>query len=194
MLAGSDPLSILKVLCDCTQDDLLHNLARHRGQADRPVVASVLLVALLVDLCDIGQLPVIWDLPRELGLLIDDEEQLGKPFFQLPHHPTIDPVWSHRLMCCYGSNPLWQPFVDPQSDSSTNILIVRPTNPTSVPEKEMEQIFLKAILRHMKNKKVIENSQHGFGKKKLCFNNRMVFYDEISGHMDKSGLEIRIKE
>lgn len=33
MLAGSDPLAILHVLCDITQDDLLHNLASH--QADR---------------------------------------------------------------------------------------------------------------------------------------------------------------
>jgi len=28
---------------------LLHNLARHRGQADRPVVPGILLLALLVD-------------------------------------------------------------------------------------------------------------------------------------------------
>ncbi|KAJ7403659.1 hypothetical protein WISP_149712 [Willisornis vidua] len=41
VLTGSEPLSILKVLCDHTQDDLLHSLSRHRGQADRPVVAQV---------------------------------------------------------------------------------------------------------------------------------------------------------
>ncbi|KAK4820506.1 hypothetical protein QYF61_000085 [Mycteria americana] len=47
MLAGPDPLVILYMACDSTQDDLLHQLPRHRGQADRPVVRRVLLPALL---------------------------------------------------------------------------------------------------------------------------------------------------
>ncbi|KAJ7405732.1 hypothetical protein WISP_138315 [Willisornis vidua] len=60
MLAVSEPLSILKVLCDRTQGHLLHKLARHQGQADRPVVAQVLLAALFVDWGDICQLPIIF--------------------------------------------------------------------------------------------------------------------------------------
>ncbi|KAJ7404977.1 hypothetical protein WISP_142313 [Willisornis vidua] len=72
MLAGSNPLSILQVLCDCTQDDLLHNLARHHGQAHKLVVVRVLLATRFVDWCDTGHPPIIWDLPSELGLLVDD--------------------------------------------------------------------------------------------------------------------------
>lgn len=33
----------LQVLCDCTKDSLSHNLARHRGQANRPAVSQMLL-------------------------------------------------------------------------------------------------------------------------------------------------------
>ncbi|KAK4818321.1 hypothetical protein QYF61_010783, partial [Mycteria americana] len=38
MLAGLDPLVILYMPCDGTQDDLLHQLPWYRGQADRPPV------------------------------------------------------------------------------------------------------------------------------------------------------------
>ncbi|KAK4829708.1 hypothetical protein QYF61_006083 [Mycteria americana] len=36
MLAGLDPLVILYMLCDSTQDDLLHQLPRYRGQLSQP--------------------------------------------------------------------------------------------------------------------------------------------------------------
>ena len=38
MLARPDPPVVLHMPGECTQDELLHNLAWHRGQADRPVV------------------------------------------------------------------------------------------------------------------------------------------------------------
>ena len=47
-----------------TQDGLLHNLAWHRGQADRPVVPRTLLPALLVDGCYIGDPPVEPEIPQ----------------------------------------------------------------------------------------------------------------------------------
>ena len=49
MLAGPDPLVVLHMPIERTQDELLHNVAQHRGQADRPVVPVILLLALLVD-------------------------------------------------------------------------------------------------------------------------------------------------
>ncbi|KAJ7410340.1 hypothetical protein WISP_78183 [Willisornis vidua] len=75
-----------QVLCDGTQDDLLHNLARHRGQTDRPAVSQIFLLALFVDKRHIHQPPIIQDLPKEPGLLINDGEQCGEIFRLHPQH------------------------------------------------------------------------------------------------------------
>ena len=42
------------MLCDLTQDDLLHNFPWHQGQADKPVVPQILLTALLVNGCHVN--------------------------------------------------------------------------------------------------------------------------------------------
>jgi len=63
MLAGPDPLVVLHMASESTQDESLHNLAWHLRRAGRPVVPSILLLTFLVDGCYIGYPPVIWDLP-----------------------------------------------------------------------------------------------------------------------------------
>ena len=64
MLAGSDLLDAMHVLCDLTQYYLLHNFHSYQGQADRPVLPWILLTALLVDGSHIGKPPILWDLSR----------------------------------------------------------------------------------------------------------------------------------
>ena len=49
----------------------------------------------------------------------------------------------------------------------------------------MEQLILETISRHMKEKKSIRNSQHGFTKRKLCLTNLISFYSEIRDLMDE---------
>lgn len=54
---------------------------------------------------------------------------------------------------------------------------------TLIPGAVMEQLIPETTSRHMKDKKVIGSSQHGFMKGKSCLTNLIAFYNDASLQM-----------
>lgn len=50
---------------------------------------------------------------------------------------------------------------------------------TLIPGKRMEQVMLKTVSEHIKDKKVIGSNQHGFMKGKTCVTDLTDFYNKI---------------
>lgn len=61
----------------------------------------------------------------------------------------------------------------------------RLVNLSLVPGKVMEQLILKTISRHMKDKNDVKSSQHGFTDGKSCSTTLITLYDKMTGLVEK---------
>ena len=109
MLTGPDHLVVPHVLYDGTQDELLHQLPRHRCQADRPVISWIILPTLLIDGRHIGKL---------VHHIVYVTLAAGRFTFQLLHFllPSPPPLLRQHRHCAVAAL-----FPPPPPPSSCNI-------------------------------------------------------------------------
>jgi len=98
MLTTPDNLLFLHLLNDDLQNELPHHLSWDGGEADRPVISWVLLLALFEGWSDIGFSLVLGHLFCPPEPFKDDGEWLSNDICQLPQHSWVHSIGAHGFV------------------------------------------------------------------------------------------------
>ncbi|KAK4806263.1 LOW QUALITY PROTEIN: hypothetical protein QYF61_013407 [Mycteria americana] len=191
MLAGLDPLFILYMPCDGTQDDRLHQLPWYQEEE----IGS----NLRKDFTEGRQIGsyLVSGQTNHCDLLhhLDTHKSMGPDEIHLRVLKELADVLTKPLSIIYQQS--WLTGEVPADWRLANVTPIfkkgrkedpgnyRPVSLTSVPGKLMEQIILSAITRHVEDKQGIKPSQHGFRKGRSCLTNLISFYDKVTCLVDE---------
>ncbi|KAK4826439.1 hypothetical protein QYF61_009136, partial [Mycteria americana] len=103
-----------------------------------------------------------------------EEDQAGEHLNKLDVHKFMGPDGMYPRVLRELANVTGRPLLTIWQEGGLGNY--RSVSLTSVPKKVMEQIILETISRHMKDRKVIQSSQLGFMKTKICLTNLIAFY------------------
>ncbi|KAK4831176.1 LOW QUALITY PROTEIN: hypothetical protein QYF61_015646 [Mycteria americana] len=174
MLAGLDPLVILYMPCDSTQDDLLHQLPRHRAWGPTHGRQSSMNFSnvgpshglqFFTNCSSMGPF-------HRLQSLRNGGSAMGE-HGGIPHGVT-GPASKPALVVNVAAS---EGFPGYTHNSCRLLLWVL----EALQWKGIEQPILETISRHMKGMKVIGSSQCEFTKEKSCLNNLITFNAESLG-------------
>ncbi|CAM5088467.1 unnamed protein product [Eretmochelys imbricata] len=134
---------------------------------------------------------VVWDYLEKL----DVHKSMGPDALHLRVLKELADVIAEPLAIIFENS--WRSGEVPDNWKKANVVPIfkkgkkddpgnyRPGSLTSVPGKIMEHVLKESILKHLDERKVIRNNQHGFTKGKSCLTNLIAFYDEITGSVDE---------
>lgn len=83
------------------EEDLLHTIPRDVVWVEKSIVPWNLLLVFLDGCCNVCLFLVIGELPSSQSPqhFKGDGEQIHSDIGQLRHHPWMQPIWSHGLVC-----------------------------------------------------------------------------------------------
>ena len=167
-----------------------HTHARTTALVTEDTEKTVLLSAFSVSVCTAGgcpEEPCTPEAPEEVRIkelfasVVEDwvKEQLNNLDIPKSMGPDAMQLWVLRELAEVIARPLSVIFGQLWGTRYYGLISL-----TSIPGKVMEKLILGTASGHIKAKRVIRGSQHGFTKGKSCLTNLIAFYEDVTRWID----------